>query len=940
MLRRAIWDEVIRVRSKVEQSSSLIDLSSLAQPFDRLLGATRYFQAVAVAIMLVYLVLLASFFLILPSDMARAVLTNLAQSAVSNPTTAAGYAMKAGAMAPFFMPLFCIMAAGALANFERPAALVVSFCAALLMGFVFWMLDSMSGIFQQVPRSYFYIHWIAVPLNLLVLSLVLVGVFSVWKIDPEKSDALRDGFGIGPLRTTIYRLFGLPAFIRHLGARRYVVAPLFLLSSFLLAASLYPFLFAGAFANNLVRINRSECVIQGANRWRCFEEAMRFDAFLFPVYVAVGFLIPFGLYIVVRRKARSMSITSMRDLMETDTRAPVLFLRPFGDDQVALPRPKTFSLFRAIRTGDAATHLEHQVLEEMTELGPVVAIGDRSKGSVPYGAARDYVPDDQWQGRVGNLIDTSRAIVIVLNDTPGVWWEVSEVLARGCVDRTLFIFPFEDRDRTERLWAGFCEALDANGLPRPTRFSSSRALLGVFRDKGAWRLAYTDDVSGTDTLALLRFFGTGHAGKSALPATSPRRYPFSIGLVVLIVAAFGIDDLLRNQVITPTVLADVPDGWQVQTVAANGLGPSLGQNLYFETSAANTIVGHNLGFARRAQASPVLLWVSPDGAVTRTVTLAVPERDRAGEARMPSVTPIALRSHEDGRIEAAISIFDGEAVKLELRELASDGTQVSNMAVPGIPALVNVQSGHFADDGSFYVSGQVRLADGSRGPFAGKLDPDRKWVWYYNDFGAVGWGNDIAVSAGGHVAVAVQLDRQFLVVGIDPGGEVAFSAASPFSEQFGAASSIIPAEGSGWLVAGYVQATGNPEASHTPIVAKIGQDGAYAWQTPMPNFDGAFVDGITKEGGSIYVAVSKGSMNEERSAIFVLDRDGEITETIEFFASGARSIRTITTAKDGAVWAYGLASNIPTNLSPIERMSVRASPWIIRVSRTSTDSER
>lgn len=128
---------------------------------------------------------------------------------------------------------------------------------------------------------------------------------------------------------------------------------------------------------------------------------------------------------------------------------------------------------------------------------------------------------------------------------------------------------------------------------------------------------------------------------------------------------------------------------------------------------------------------------------------------------MLSVTPIALRAHESGRIEAAISIFVVETVKLELCEFASNGKQLSNSAVPGISALVNVQSGDFADDGSFYVSGQFELADGSRGPFAGKLGPDRKWAWYYNDFGAVGWGNDIAVSAGGHVAVAVQLDRRF-----------------------------------------------------------------------------------------------------------------------------------------------------------------------------------
>lgn len=915
-------------------TSALIDLSTLTPSFERLLGATRYFQATAVAIFLVYLVLFATFFFILPPEIGRGVWAFLLETTVSNPTTPAGYAIKVGAMAPYVMPLFSILAAGALANFEKPVVVIIGAAAVALLGFVIWLISSMSDIFAMMPPAFFYIHWMAGPLNLLVLVLVMVGVSNLWKLDETQRNALRDGFGTGPFRTAMLRLFGLPAFVRHLGARRFVVVPLYVISSFLLASSLYPFLFAGAFANNLVRLNRSECVIQGLNRLRCFEEAMRTDAMLFPVYVGLGFLIPFGLYILTRRWARSLSITSMRDLMASDKRAPVLFLRPFEDDQVALPQADTFSLFRAIRIGDAPTHLEHQVLEEMTELGPVVAIGDRSKGNVPFGAARDYVPDTEWQGRVGHLIDSSRAIVIVLNDTPGVWWEVSTLLARDCVDRTLFVFPPTSPDRAEPLWKGFVEALEANGIERPTRWVSSRTLLGLYRDKGVWKVAYSDGVSATDTLALLRLFGTCHASQRAYPATSPRRYPFSLGLVALILLAFNIDGIFRDLVQEQAVVSQVPEGWQVETVLGPGQGPDVGDNLYFETASPGTEPGQHLGFARRAQGSPDLMWFTPGGAIEKTVTLRVPERDRALDSRLPSVSPLALRAFTPERIETAISVSDGESATLEVRKFTEVGTQLSQNIAPRIPDLVRLQSGVFAEDGALFVVGQVGLDTGARGPFAGKLGTNGRWIWYYNDFGGRGWGNAIATAPNGHSALALQIERKFFVLGLDAEGQVSFTAPAPFSEPFGAASAITPLGSDLWGVAGYVEASLDRDIDHTPIVAALDQDGVYKWQTPLPDIAGYFVKAIAHHDGKIFVAASSSGLNDARSAVVALDNKGSILETIDFVASGTRSIQTMDIASDGSVWVYGRASEIPANEAPIERVSHRSVPWVIRVSRT------
>jgi hypothetical protein len=68
-----------------------------------------------------------------------------------------------------------------------------------------------------------------------------------------------------------------------------------------------------------------------------------------------------------------------------------------------------------------------------------VAIGQPGEPVPPYGASRGYFADGDWKGIVAKLADDSRCIVICLDQTEGVLWELDHILAHGHGPKTLFL---------------------------------------------------------------------------------------------------------------------------------------------------------------------------------------------------------------------------------------------------------------------------------------------------------------------------------------------------------------------------------------------------------------------------------------------------------------------------------------------------------------------
>lgn len=917
-------------------SDNFTSLTRLRPALERTLVATRYFQAIAITIMALLLAMIPTYIFLLSGEQTSAVLTYVWNIWLSTPETPAGLISKFAAISPLFLPIFSVLAAGGLANFEKPASLIIAFGFAMVFLIGVGAIAQLAPTFGALPPAFFYIQYVAIPINITVQGVVVFATLGMWSLSSRQCDALRDGLGIQPLRTLFLRITGLPAYVLHLGSRRRWIIPLFLLSSALLALSLYPFFFSGAFANKLYHINRAECMLEGSDRLSCFQNQMLLDAVLFPVYVIAAFAILLSAHIAVRRLSRRSSITPMQALLESDERSPVVFLRPFNDDQVRFPKLRRWSIFRLFLLGEEPKFFEHQVLEEMSELGPVVAIGDPSKAHSPFGAARDYFSDEEWQARAIRLIENAKAIILVVSDTPGVWWEVETLLSKKCIDKTLIVFPLDHSTKAQRLWIRLNEALSKHGMPLPataTEQTVGGVPIGLYHVRGRWEIFTTEHAQSVDTLIILRLFGQTLVKERYSSHVSPRRYPFSLGLVALLLVVFFFDDVARLATNPEPVVAKAPSNWNIKTVVGAESDTSLGSRGFFEQAAPNPNTGGQVAILRRPDASPDLVWFNSSGALDRTMPVRV--RALRSSGRWPLIIPIGLDWHAGPRL--ALSIVADKSVILDIRQYSKSGELLRRIVADEIPELSRAQDAIFTPTNGLFISGQVSLSTSGRGPFVGKLAPNGTWEWYYDDFGGVGWGNSLSQLESGPIALALEIVDRWAVVGLEPGSDKLFTALSPTDQPHGAAEVITIGAHGTWHVAGRTRSMDNPKSQHIPVVAALTKEGTYDWATELPTLSGYFVQSILYNAGRTYVLLRNSSIDHTRSAIAVLGDTGQIVEIVDLSTEGDRSAREATISKDGILWIYGTAKDAPRRAPPIENISVTSEPWVALLKELETD---
>jgi TM2 domain-containing membrane protein YozV len=124
-------------------------------------------------------------------------------------------------------------------------------------------------------------------------------------------------------------------------------------------------------------------------------------------------------------------------LLANDPRPPVLYLRSFVDDGRILPaaRGRFASWMETARTflppfSYAFVSFEQELARGLQRVGPVVAIGRPGERLPELGASRLYVGDDEWQDRVSALMSQAALVVLQAGDTPSLWWEVEQAMAR------------------------------------------------------------------------------------------------------------------------------------------------------------------------------------------------------------------------------------------------------------------------------------------------------------------------------------------------------------------------------------------------------------------------------------------------------------------------------------------------------------------------------
>ena len=164
------------------------------------------------------------------------------------------------------------------------------------------------------------------------------------------------------------------------------------------------------------------------------------------------------------RLARALGRADTRRLLAVDHRPPVLYLRSFDDDTlplatIASARRPFFELL-SFRGRDP---FEEAVAWELATYGPVVAVGRPGRSLASLGAAREHLSDDTWKAQVAGRMHDARAIALAAGETPGLHWEVAQVVAAGHLAKTVFILPPLPADALARRWTFTSAALKSAG---------------------------------------------------------------------------------------------------------------------------------------------------------------------------------------------------------------------------------------------------------------------------------------------------------------------------------------------------------------------------------------------------------------------------------------------------------------------------------------------
>lgn len=148
--------------------------------------------------------------------------------------------------------------------------------------------------------------------------------------------------------------------------------------------------------------------------------------------LVVGGLAAAGAGFLVLRRTRPYAARGAAQALLRDGRRPVLYLRSFDDEAAAGVD---------VRAAAGLRTREVQFAAALGAVGPVIAVGRPGETLPPLGAARFYLPLDDWQGTVRRLMDLSQLIVLRLGPGEGLRWEIGEARATQPPAKLVLLAP-------------------------------------------------------------------------------------------------------------------------------------------------------------------------------------------------------------------------------------------------------------------------------------------------------------------------------------------------------------------------------------------------------------------------------------------------------------------------------------------------------------------
>lgn len=163
--------------------------------------------------------------------------------------------------------------------------------------------------------------------------------------------------------------------------------------------------------------------------------------------VGMGFLMGYSILALGRwatKSSQKLMLRSLEDAQAFDPRPPIMFLRSFSDDQVVLKPQRGFFKQWFLDETSRIVSLDHLILKEGTEIGPTVALGNPDDPVPPYGVARGYFEHSTWKEAVSKHCDQAKGIVLVMDTTAGIEWEVEHLFYQNHMHKTLVLLKQDD----------------------------------------------------------------------------------------------------------------------------------------------------------------------------------------------------------------------------------------------------------------------------------------------------------------------------------------------------------------------------------------------------------------------------------------------------------------------------------------------------------------
>jgi hypothetical protein len=219
--------------------------------------------------------------------------------------------------------------------------------------------------------------------------------------------------------------------------------------------------------------------------------------------------------LAIARRAAAPDATA---LLAADPRPPVLYLRPFQQEEESFARlPWRWSdLWTSVRQRITRQRkswltltLEQYLGSELSaRLGPFIALGNPVDFVPPEGAARSYVADDEWTEHFDDLVRRARCVVIMAAASESVLWELARIRTLG-LERKLLVLtqPGLGRKAAAKAWIPFADALRRAGH-KPCREDPGPGAAIAFDAAGGAIVIKCDAQSATETVdALCRHVG-------------------------------------------------------------------------------------------------------------------------------------------------------------------------------------------------------------------------------------------------------------------------------------------------------------------------------------------------------------------------------------------------------------------------------------------------